>query len=170
MAPCEKKFFQIYCLYVHSFFLVSFTSMYTTLKIISGKFLGVSLIWTFFSHACLRYLCLFVGELMSCLRYLCLFAYSGVQHTICCVFRCQFLWYSLTFIYKTWALLQTNTNNINKTWTLLQTNTNNINKTWTLLQTNTNNVNKTWALLQTNTNNVNKTWTSCLVYVICVCL
>jgi hypothetical protein len=32
------------------FFLVSFTSMYTTLKIISRKFLGVSLIWTFFSH------------------------------------------------------------------------------------------------------------------------
>jgi hypothetical protein len=35
---------------VHSFCLVSFTSMYTTLKIISRKFLGVSLIWTFFSH------------------------------------------------------------------------------------------------------------------------
>jgi hypothetical protein len=27
-----------------------FTSMYTTLKIINRKFLGVSLIWTFFSH------------------------------------------------------------------------------------------------------------------------
>jgi hypothetical protein len=40
----------IYCLSVHSFFLVSFTSMYTTLKIISRKFLGVSLIWTLFSH------------------------------------------------------------------------------------------------------------------------
>ena len=40
----------MYCLSVHSFFLVSFTSMYTTLKIISRKFLGVSLIWTFFSH------------------------------------------------------------------------------------------------------------------------
>jgi len=40
----------MYCLSVHSFFLVSFTSMYTTLKIISRKFLGASLIWTFFSH------------------------------------------------------------------------------------------------------------------------
>ena len=40
----------MHCLSVHSFFLVSFTSMYTTLKIISRKFLGVSLIWTFFSH------------------------------------------------------------------------------------------------------------------------
>ena len=30
--------------------IVSFTSMYTTLKIISRKFLGVSLIWTFFAH------------------------------------------------------------------------------------------------------------------------
>ena len=40
----------MYCLSVHSFVLVSFTSMYTTLKIISRKFLGVSLIWTFFSH------------------------------------------------------------------------------------------------------------------------
>ena len=49
--------------------------------------------------SCLRYLCLFVRGFMSCLHYLCLFAYSGVQHTLCCVFRCQFLWYSLTFIY-----------------------------------------------------------------------
>ena len=40
----------MYCLAVHSFFLVSFTSMYTTLKIITIKFLGVSLIWAFFSH------------------------------------------------------------------------------------------------------------------------
>ena len=46
----NKRFLKIYCLSVHSFFLVSFTSMYTTLKIISRKFLGVSLIWTFFSH------------------------------------------------------------------------------------------------------------------------
>ena len=46
----NKRFLKIYCLTVHSFFLVSFTSMYTTLKIISRKFLGVSLIWTFFSH------------------------------------------------------------------------------------------------------------------------
>ena len=29
---------------------------------------------------------LFVGGLMSYLRYLCLFSYSGVQHTVCCVF------------------------------------------------------------------------------------
>ena len=36
--------------YLFSFFLVSFTSMYTTLKIISRKILGVSLIWTFYSH------------------------------------------------------------------------------------------------------------------------
>ena len=46
----NKSFLKNYCLSVHSFFLVSFTSMYTTLKIISRKFLGVSLIWTFFSH------------------------------------------------------------------------------------------------------------------------
>ena len=46
----NKRFLKIYCLSVHSFFLVSFTSMYTTLKIISRKFLGVSLIWTLFSH------------------------------------------------------------------------------------------------------------------------
>ena len=46
----NKRFLKIYCLSVHRFFLVSFTSMYTTLKIISRKFLGVSLIWTFFSH------------------------------------------------------------------------------------------------------------------------
>ena len=46
----NKRFLKMYCLSVHSFFLVSFTSMYTTLKIISRKFLGVSLIWTFFSH------------------------------------------------------------------------------------------------------------------------
>ena len=46
----NKRFLKIYCLSVHSFFLVSFTSMYTTLKNISRKFLGVSLIWTFFSH------------------------------------------------------------------------------------------------------------------------
>ena len=46
----NKRFLKMYCLSVHSFFLVSVTSMYTTLKIISRKFLGVSLIWTFFSH------------------------------------------------------------------------------------------------------------------------
>ena len=46
----NKRFLKIYCLSVYSFFLVSFTSMYTTLKIISRKFLGVNLIWTFFSH------------------------------------------------------------------------------------------------------------------------
>ena len=46
----NKRFLKIYCLSVHSFFLVSFISMYTTLQIISRKFLGVSLIWTFFSH------------------------------------------------------------------------------------------------------------------------
>ena len=46
----NKRFLKLYCLSVHSFFLVSFTSMYTTLKIISRKSLGVSLIWTFFSH------------------------------------------------------------------------------------------------------------------------
>ena len=46
----NKSFLKNYCLSVHSFFLVSFTSMYTTLKIISRKFLGVSFIWTFFSH------------------------------------------------------------------------------------------------------------------------
>ena len=46
----NKSFLNIYCLSVHSFFLVSFTSMYATLKIISRKFLGVSLILTFFSH------------------------------------------------------------------------------------------------------------------------
>ena len=46
----NKRFLKIYCSSVHSFFLVSFTSMYTTLKIISRKFLGVSLILTFFSH------------------------------------------------------------------------------------------------------------------------
>ena len=46
----NNRFLKIYCLSVHSFFLVSFTSMYTTLKIISRKFLGVNLIWTFFSH------------------------------------------------------------------------------------------------------------------------
>ena len=46
----NKRFLKIYYLSVHSFFLVSFTSMYTTLKIINRKFLGVSLIWTFFSH------------------------------------------------------------------------------------------------------------------------
>ena len=46
----NKRFLKIYCLSVYSFFLVSFTSMYTTLKIISRKFLGVSLIWTFCSH------------------------------------------------------------------------------------------------------------------------
>ena len=46
----NKRFLKMYCLSVHSFFLVPFTSMYTTLKIISRKFLGVSLIWTFFSH------------------------------------------------------------------------------------------------------------------------
>ena len=46
----NNRFLKIYCLSVHSFFLVSFTSMYTTLKIISRKFLGVSLIWTFYSH------------------------------------------------------------------------------------------------------------------------
>ena len=46
----NKRFLKKYCLSVHSFFLVSFASMYTTLKIISRKFLGVSLIWTFFSH------------------------------------------------------------------------------------------------------------------------
>jgi hypothetical protein len=40
----------MYCLSVHSFFVVSFTSMYTTLKIISSKFLGVSLTWTFYLH------------------------------------------------------------------------------------------------------------------------
>jgi hypothetical protein len=28
----------------------------------------------------------FVGELMSYLHYLCLFSYSGIQHTLCCVF------------------------------------------------------------------------------------
>ena len=33
----------------------------------------------------LRYLCLFVGGLMSYLRYLLLFTYSGVQHIVCCV-------------------------------------------------------------------------------------
>ena len=44
----NKRFLKIYYLSVHSFFLVSFTSMYTTLKIISRKFLGVGLIWTFF--------------------------------------------------------------------------------------------------------------------------
>ena len=44
----NKRFLKIYCLFVHSFFLVSFTSMYTTLKIISRKFLGANLIWTFF--------------------------------------------------------------------------------------------------------------------------
>jgi len=46
----NKRFLKIYCLSVCSFFLVSFTSMYTTLKIISRKFLGVRLIWTFFTH------------------------------------------------------------------------------------------------------------------------
>ena len=46
----NKRSLKIYCLSVHSFFLVSFTSMYTTLKIISKKILGVSLIWTFVSH------------------------------------------------------------------------------------------------------------------------
>jgi hypothetical protein len=57
----NKRFLKIYCLSVHSFFLVSFTSMYTTLKIISRKFLGVSLTWTFFSHQR-------QGELLSSLR------------------------------------------------------------------------------------------------------
>ena len=46
----NKRFLKMYCLSVHSFCLVSFTSMYTTLKIISRKLLGVSLIWKFFSH------------------------------------------------------------------------------------------------------------------------
>ena len=51
VGPGElKRFLKIYCLSVHSFFFVSFTSMYTTLKIISRKFLGANLIWTFFSH------------------------------------------------------------------------------------------------------------------------
>jgi hypothetical protein len=34
----------------HWYNFLDITSMYTTLKIISRKFLGVSLIWTFFSH------------------------------------------------------------------------------------------------------------------------
>ena len=46
----NKRFLKMYCLSVHSFFLDSFTSMYTTLEIITRKFLGVSLIWTLFSH------------------------------------------------------------------------------------------------------------------------
>ena len=46
----NRRFLKLYCLSVHIFFLVSFTSIKTTLKIISRKFLGVSLIWTFFSH------------------------------------------------------------------------------------------------------------------------
>ena len=32
----------------------------------------------------LRYLCLFVGGLISYLRYLCLFTYSGAQQILCC--------------------------------------------------------------------------------------
>ena len=34
------------------------------------------------------YLCSGVGGIMSFLRCLCLFVYSGVQHILCCVYRC----------------------------------------------------------------------------------
>ena len=102
----NKRFLKIYCLSVHSFFLVSFTPMYTTLKIISRKFLGVSLIWTFFSHVgAIFFMKQPVYKECTCLlkslkkkqlkhssiyikhggwiRNLCLFAYSGVQHILC---------------------------------------------------------------------------------------
>jgi hypothetical protein len=38
LSTMVYNYLKIYCLSVHSFFLVSFTSMYTTLKIISRKF------------------------------------------------------------------------------------------------------------------------------------
>ena len=66
-------------------------------------------------HKTIRFV--FTCRCLSYLRYLCLLTYSGVQHTLCCVFAlfvfvlytlcCQFLWivhfwlpvrYSLTFM------------------------------------------------------------------------
>ena len=68
----NKRFSKIYCLSVHSYFLVSFTSMYNiTLKIISRKFLGVSLIWTFFSH---------VGAIFFKTAHNWNFVESGIKH------------------------------------------------------------------------------------------
>ena len=41
---------------------------------------------------------------MSCLRYLCLLAYSGVQHTLCCVFV-LFVFVLCTLHFVCWQFL-----------------------------------------------------------------
>ena len=119
------------CMRVHRSCCSIFRFLHSVLKIVvcpSGQTKDHKTIRFVFTCSCLSagsyliyviclYLQLFVGGVVSYLRYLCLFTYSGVQHTLCCVFVlfvfvlytlcCQFRWivhfllpvrYSLTFL------------------------------------------------------------------------